>query len=232
MNANALKSFSAVVLALTVVVVFVVGGVPLRGQVRAATLTPDRTAGSSSIAIPAVRVLGSVRSPGDYSFIEGVTLGRLLSAAGGPTPAAAEIVLLRTLSTEDVPERTPRLRVFRVEWPFAESRTKDRRSSPDLRLRAGDVVNVTERDAVFVAGLVKSPGAYAIERRATVAQAIGLAGGATVADEEVLVRVLRTVPHTKQRKTELLPDLKDRVRVGDTVVVTDRVTEGLTPWDR
>jgi len=71
----------------------------------------------------------------------------------------------------------------------------------------------------FVAGQVKSPGAYAAERGTTVLQVLSLAGGLTDRGAEGRIKILRTV---KDKQTEIKAKLTDTVEPGDTIVVPER----------
>ena len=89
----------------------------------------------------------------------------------------------------------------------------------NVSLQDGDTINVTKAQSVFVAGQVKSPGAYAAERGSTVLQILSLAGGVTERGAEGRIRILRTV---KDKKTEIKAKLTDTVEPGDTIVVPER----------
>ncbi|MEZ5776592.1 MAG: polysaccharide biosynthesis/export family protein [Hyphomicrobiaceae bacterium] len=115
---------------------------PLIGNVRArATTTYDlsrRIAGELSVSYvrdPEVSVevasyrpfyiLGEVRSPGQFSYVSGMTVRTAIAIAGGYTPRANErsVVVTRTFEGEEQ----------RIDVP------------PSYRLRPGDTVTVKER---------------------------------------------------------------------------------------
>jgi polysaccharide export outer membrane protein len=89
----------------------------------------------------------------------------------------------------------------------------------NVALQDGDTINVPKGQSAFVAGQVKAPGAYAVERGTTVLQVLSLAGGLTDRGSDGRIRILRTV---KGKKTELKAKLTDTVEPGDTIVVPER----------
>ena len=63
----------------------------------------------------------------------------------------------------------------------------------NMALQDGDTINVPKAQSVFVAGQVKSPGAYAVEPGTTVLQVLSLAGGLTDRGSDSRIRIQRTV---------------------------------------
>ena len=86
-------------------------------------------------------------------------------------------------------------------------------------LQDGDTINVLKAHSVFVAGQVKSPGAYAVESETTVLQVVSLAGGLTDRGSDSRIRVQRTV---NGKKVEVAVKLTDLVLPGDTIIVRER----------
>jgi polysaccharide export outer membrane protein len=86
-------------------------------------------------------------------------------------------------------------------------------------LRDGDVVVVPRTQSVYLLGQVRNPGAYALEKDATVLQALALAGGITERGSMSRIRILRLV---NGEKSEIKAGLDDPVRAGDTVMVLQR----------
>ena len=93
------------------------------------------------------------------------------------------------------------------------------RLSENASLRDGDTIFVPRAELVYVFGQVKSPGAYTLQGRTTVLQALSLAGGLTDRGAAGRVRIARVVDG---KKTELRVTLEDAVRPGDTLIVPER----------
>jgi polysaccharide export outer membrane protein len=89
----------------------------------------------------------------------------------------------------------------------------------NLALQDGDTINVPKAQSVFVAGQVKSPGAYAAEPGATVLQVLSLAGGLTDRGSDSRIRIQRTV---NGKNVEVTAKLTDLVTPGDTIIVRER----------
>ena len=89
----------------------------------------------------------------------------------------------------------------------------------NLSLQDGDTINVPKAQSVFVAGQVKSPGAYAAEPGATVLQVLSLAGGLTDRGSDSRIRIQRTV---NGKNVEVNAKLTDVVNPGDTIIVRER----------
>lgn len=101
---------------------------------------------------------GEVKSPGGYSYVEGLTVQKAITLAGGLTARASKekITLLREGKRE-----------------FAEKVDFTARVNP------GDVINIDESFFFYVNGEVKKPGGYSHIDGLTVQKAITLAGGFT-----------------------------------------------------
>ena len=89
----------------------------------------------------------------------------------------------------------------------------------NVMLHDGDVVVVPRAESVYVLGQVRNPGAYTLEKEATVLQALALAGGVTDRGSMSRVRIVREV---NGEKKEIKAEQDDPVRAGDTVMVLER----------
>ena len=89
----------------------------------------------------------------------------------------------------------------------------------NIPLQDGDTVNVPKAQSVFVAGQVKTPGAYAVDPGTTVLQVISLAGGLTDRGSDNRIRIQRSV---NGKKLEVSAKLSDLVQPGDTIIVRER----------
>jgi polysaccharide export outer membrane protein len=167
-----------------------------------------------------VLVLGEVRSPGPYQLANGMTLLQAIAQAGSTTPAASRQVLVvrPAARKEPVQPDGPRendAEVIRVDLQQLQAGDL----TMNIALRDGDTVNVLKAQSVFVAGHVKSPGAYAVEPNTTVLQVISLAGGLTDRGADNRIRIQRTV---NGKRVEVKAKLSDVVEPGDTIIVPER----------
>lgn len=184
--------------------------VPHLGEVMVDGLTPagvgDRLKEQYSILFPSVTevlvsvegyfsrrftVLGEVRTPGQYTFMDIPSVWELLARAGGPTPAAdlRRVEVARKTPASDEPARiTVNLS------PGAEQTPAD--SLPALR--PGDTVFFHPRDEaaraeenVQLMGAVQTPGFYSVQAAERLSSALGAAGGPLQSADLRHVRVLR-----------------------------------------
>jgi polysaccharide export outer membrane protein len=175
-----------------------------------------------SIAIETYRsqrilVMGEVRSPGEYLLSGDMTLLAALARAGGTSAAASREVLIVRASRR-IPEKSDtagEAEIVRIDLADLQGGNM----ALNITLQDGDTVNVPKAQSVFVAGQVKSPGAYAVERGTTVLQVLSLAGGVTERGADGRVRIQRMV---KGKLRELKAKLSDVVEPGDTVIVPEK----------
>ena len=161
-----------------------------------------------------ILVLGEVRAPGEYQLTGEMTLLSALARAGETTPAAGHEATIVRPRKNPKPGEDP-TEIIRVD--LTELQAGD--MSLNVPLRDGDTINVPKALSVFVAGQVKSPGAYAVEPGTTVLQVISLAGGLTDRGSDSRIQVQRTV---NGKKVEVGVKLTDIVKPGDTIVVRER----------
>ncbi len=161
-----------------------------------------------------ILVMGEVRTPGEYQLNGEMTLLSALARAGSTTPTAgheATIVRRRRAPTpgEEATE------VLKVDLAALQAGNL----ALNVILRDGDTINVPKAQSVFVAGQVKTPGAYAVEPGTTVLQVLSLAGGLTDRGSDNRIRIQRTV---NGKKVEVSARLTDTVKPGDTIIVRER----------
>lgn len=163
-------------------------------------------------------VIGEVRSPGPYQLTGDMTLIEALAMAGSVTTLAADEVLIIRPADSGArrdPDPDPDAHITRVDLSDIRAGTL----SQNVRLRNGDTIVVARTQAVYVFGQVRSPGAYTVQKGATVVQALSLAGGVTDRGSTTRIRINRDVDGTKQ---ELKVQLDDIVEPGDTIIVLER----------
>jgi polysaccharide export outer membrane protein len=129
-----------------------------------------------------VSVLGQVNRPGRYAIEEpSLRLTDVLAIAGGVATQGADsaIVIRSRDGTED------RIEVDLLGLFDVPAQPKN------IELANGDTVFVPRAPVFYVHGEVQRPGAYRLERKMTVIQAISLAGGLTIRGSEKNLRLHR-----------------------------------------
>jgi polysaccharide export outer membrane protein len=154
-----------------------------------------------------------------------MTLIEAIALAGSALPSASdEILIVRPKDGKphgpsvaeppgQGPEKTPD--VLKVNLKALQSGIL----ANNIQLRDGDTIFVPRADTIYVFGQVKSPGAYPIQPKTTVLQALSLAGGVTDRGSTSRIKIVRFV---NGEKKELKVKLSDQVRPGDTIIVQER----------
>jgi len=161
-----------------------------------------------------ILIMGEVRSPGEYQLTGEMTLLSALARAGSTTPTASrDATIVRPRKNPKPGEDASEI----IKIDLADLQAGN--MSLNVSLQDGDTINVLKAHSVFVAGQVKSPGAYAVESDTTVLQVVSLAGGLTDRGSDSRIRVQRTV---NGKKVEIAVKLTDLVLPGDTIIVRER----------
>jgi len=128
-----------------------------------------------------VSVLGQVNRPGRFAIEEpSVRLTDVLALAGGIGPGGAEsVTLIRGGENEQ------RLEIDLLGLFDTPAQAKN------VEIGNGDTVFVPRIPVFYIYGEVQKPGAYRLERRMTVMQAVSLASGLTPRGSEKGVRITR-----------------------------------------
>ena len=167
-----------------------------------------------------ILIMGEVRNPGEYQLTGDMNLLAALVRAGSTTPAASrEATIVRAQKKGAAPGTQPETVLIDLDKLQAGD------MSQNVALMDGDTVNIPRAQSVFVAGQVRSPGAYAIERGATVLQVLSLAGGITDRGSNGRIKIQRAGKDKKTNKdiqVEVKAKLSDKVQPGDTIVVGER----------
>ena len=129
-----------------------------------------------------VSVLGQVNRPGRFAIEEPVVrLTDLLAMAGGVSPLGADTVtILRPREGGEDHIEIELLGLFDTPAQFK-----------NVEIISGDTLFVPRAPVVYVYGEVQRPGAYRLERKMTVIQAVSLAGGFTLRGTEKGLRIKR-----------------------------------------
>jgi len=161
-----------------------------------------------------ILILGEVRQPGEYQLTGDMTLLSALARAGSTTPTASREATIVRQRKAPKPGDDPS-EIIKVDLTDLQAGNM----SLNIPLQDGDTINVLKAHSVFVAGQVKTPGAYAVDSETTVLQVVSLAGGLTDRGSDSRIRVQRTV---KGKRVEIAVKLTDLVMPGDTIIVRER----------
>ncbi len=127
-----------------------------------------------------VSILGEVNKPGIYQLEGSLHLLEVISAAGGVTPKAGNLVLV---NRHDDPEHVLRIQLAQ----------DGQDPTTNVAVYPGDTVVVTKAPLVYVVGEVQRPSGLVMENgeRMTVLQAIALAQGTTKDAKLGSARIIR-----------------------------------------
>ncbi|MBW3636617.1 MAG: SLBB domain-containing protein [Armatimonadetes bacterium] len=178
----------------------------------------------SAVKLASVTIGGLVKTPGNYPVKEGDGLTSLLAQAGSQTEDAS-------LSQVVVTSRD------------GQSKTVDanpivRGAAPDIVLRDGDKVFIPRNNnRILVAGAVNEPNSYPLpeDRVITIAEALGMAKGATAGGGAKEIVVWRETPRGLQRialRTDKPIEgqfaYSQKVQKGDVILVPEAKTSNRT----
>ena len=121
----------------------------------------------------------------------------------------------RALGEPVLPDQDAATEVFRATIRELESGAL----SQNLELKDGDTIFVPRAETVYVFGQVKNPGAYSVQKKTTVLQALSLAGGVNEHGAMNRIQIMRIENGTKK---EVRVQLTDVVRPEDTIIVPQR----------
>lgn len=157
-----------------------------------------------------ISILGNVSKPGRYPLEQRTSsLVDVLALAGGINPAGADTVTVIT-------RRNGNLLRHEIDVD-ALFRSGDAFSN--LEVAAGDMIYVPRAPVFYVYGEVQRPGAFRLERKMTVAQALAVGGGLTIRGTE---RGLRIKRRNENSVLETIgADLGDLLRTDDILFVRE-----------
>ena len=156
-----------------------------------------------------VSVLGQVNHPGRYAIEEpSVRLTDVLAIAGGIAPVGAEsVTVIRAGESEQ------RIEIDLLELFDAPVQAKN------IEIGNGDTVFVPRVPVFYIYGEVQRPGAYRLERRMTVMQAISMASGLTPRGSEKGLRISRRASNGATKS--IVVGLEDMLLQNDVVYVKE-----------
>jgi polysaccharide export outer membrane protein len=139
---------------------------------------------------------GEVRKPGSYVFVQGLTVKKAISVAGGFT------------------DRASREEIFIIHKGEEETKSPVNLHSS---VTPGDIITVKEYKKIFVTGEVKNPGSYDYIQGLTVKKAISIAGGFSIRASRDDIFIL----HKGEEETKIPVNLHTEVEPGDIVTVKE-----------
>jgi protein involved in polysaccharide export with SLBB domain len=173
---------------------------------------PDVTMTRVRSEYQSVFVIGHVQRPGVVSTSEELSLGRLLTLAGGATSAAGSSVLVMRPAA-------PSMQPTALDDPTAHAFMFDLAGDTGALLRDGDTIYVRAGGQIAVTGGVLNPGLYTFEPGMTVAVAVARAGGPHEGASTKRTQISRFV-NGERRAIDV--DLAVVLAPGDIVIVRGR----------
>lgn len=156
-----------------------------------------------------VSVLGQVTKPGRFAIEDpSVRLTDVLAMAGGIAPTGAEsVTVIRGGESEQ------RIEIDLLGLFDAPGQARN------IDIGNGDTVFVPRIPVFYIYGEVQKPGAYRLERRMTVMQAISLASGLTPRGSEKGLRISRRAPNGSSKSVSV--GVEDPILQDDVIYVKE-----------
>jgi polysaccharide export outer membrane protein len=131
-----------------------------------------------------ISVLGSVRNPSVYFVTGQKYLLDMLSMAGGLTPDAGSVCIIR---------KAPKAENGKIEKIVIELEELLLSGNDELNIpvSAGDIIHVPKSGIFFVDGAVKSPGEFMLQKHTTLTQAISKAKGLQYVASRSGIKIVR-----------------------------------------
>lgn len=165
-----------------------------------------------------VSIIGEVRLPGTYEMKNIFTLLQAIAAAGGFTDTADK-------SRVKIVRNTPRgQQTLEIDVEKIMER-----EIPDVEIKGGDTILVSDYGKFSIIGQVVRPGVYPLKKGMTVVEAISIAGGFTPLASQSGTRLIRM--EGEQKKVYRIPvpqimrdgdSTKDmQILPGDTIIIPE-----------
>lgn len=157
-----------------------------------------------------ISILGQVNHPGRYAIEEpSVRLTDVLAIAGGIAPTGAEtLTVIRAGENGEQRFEIDLLGLF--DGPA---------QAKNIEMGNGDTVFVPRIPVFYIYGEVQKPGAYRLERRMTVMQAVSLASGLTQRGSEKGLRIARRIANGNAKAITV--GMEDYVLQDDVIYVKE-----------
>lgn len=157
-----------------------------------------------------VSVLGQVNRPGRFALETFTTrLSEMIAIAGGIAPLGADTAII-TGSRDDKPFR----KEIDITGMFLNNNLQD-----DVVVAGGDVIFIQRQPMYYIHGAVQRAGAFRIERKMTIRQALALSGGLTARGTDRKLEVYRRSANDQTER--LIPDMDDLVQTDDVLFVRE-----------
>ncbi len=186
------------------------------------------------VSQPPVAVMGEVEKPGRFELRRKVRLIELLSFAGGPKSGKAGHSLHLFRNTEKdvcaapakegdtvaIDDAAPQLLSFKLKDLLTGS------ADANLYVNPGDIIILPEAEQIFVTGFVMKPGAFLLNTRITLTQAIGMSGGYMPDADKKKIRLSRQTGETASPTTQIInvEDIQKR-KIEDIVLQPNDLIE-------
>ncbi len=137
---------------------------------------------------------GEVKNPGGYEYLNGITVKKAISMAGGFTEKSDREAIVLVYQGEPNTQ-------YLVDL--------------NMKIEPGDIITIKEYQQIFVGGEVKKSGGYNYRPGLTIDTAISMAGGFTEnADREAIL-----LSYQGEEQTQYLVNLNINVEPGDIITV-------------
>lgn len=155
-------------------------------------------------------VIGSVEKPGYFPINKKIHLLEMLALAGGPNKeAGTRMLVARTGSSSFCKEDVAMATEQDKDIPLYDFKIRDvQEAKVNFWMQPGDIVTVLDADFVYVTGNVNKPGRIPLRNPISLTQAIATAEGFKPATKKDVIRILRQIPNSSDRK-EVVVNLKD-----------------------
>lgn len=166
-------------------------------------------------------VIGAVEKPGYFFINKKLQLLEILAFAGGPNKeAGTRMLVARTGSSSFCQNDKPITDEANKNIQLFDFKIRDvQEAKVNFIMQPGDIVSVLDADFVYVVGNVNKPGRIPLRNPITLTQAIATAEGFKPSTKKDLIRILRQIPNSTDRK-EMVFNMKDieRLKTPDPVL--------------
>lgn len=155
-----------------------------------------------------ISVLGSVKTPQVYYVTGQKYLLDMLSMAGGLTPDAGSVCIVQSVLDASGKSEAGKKIVIDLD-----ALLKNGKTSLNIPVYSGDVIQVPQKGIFFVDGAVKSPGEFPINGKTTLTEAISIAKGFSFEASHSNIRIYRD---TGKQEREVITLDYDNILAGKT----------------
>ena len=149
-------------------------------------------------------VSGAVRQNGKIQMGRRMRLNELIAASGGFTDKAAgtiQILHTQPLQCPGPGEESEALPIPGTAVPLQVVKISDlAKGKANPVIRPGDLVLVTEAEAVYITGSVFTPGAVPLRDQLTLSRALGMVGGPRKEADQSEIKIFRQKPGTAEQE--------------------------------